>query len=217
MVLAEILQRDEKGISSPSGGTEKRSALSGEYPGSSSGSTAASAQNSAGNVPVSYTHLLFSVYKEREGRAFSPCVHLHDALFTVYNFSEIRFQSSAAYQAAVDIRLYQQFRSSCSVYRSAVLNTDSFCSCLIIDLCDALTDALAYFLSPVSYTHLDVYKRQIPTCASSSFRLGEPEASMMFLIDFSPRNCYRYSVYQFPAWIAIYNLSLFCKRVPVGR
>ena len=41
-----------------------------------------------------------------------------------------------------------------TVYRSAVLNTDSFCSCLIIDLCDALTDALAYFLSLLSSSGL---------------------------------------------------------------
>ena len=64
----------------------------------------------------------------------------------VYNLPEIGFQGSAAYKASVDVGLCEQFCRVACVYGAAVLDADSFCRCFIIDLSDAVTDALADFL-----------------------------------------------------------------------
>ena len=58
-----------------------------------------------------------------------------------------RFQRSSAYQSAVDVRLSKQLRSRLCIYGSAVLNTDLRRCLFIIDLRDAVTDSLTYFLS----------------------------------------------------------------------
>lgn len=68
-------------------------------------------------------------------------------LFVVYDLTEVRFQSGSAYQTTIDIRLSEKLRSGSCVYRSTVLDTDSFCGCLVIDLSDAFTDLAANFLS----------------------------------------------------------------------
>ena len=68
-------------------------------------------------------------------------------LFVVYDLTEVRFQSGSAYQTTIDIRLSEKLRSGSCVYRSTVLDTDSFCGCLIVDLSDAFTDLSANFLS----------------------------------------------------------------------
>lgn len=67
-------------------------------------------------------------------------------LFVVYDLTKVSLQGSASYQTAVNVGLCKQFRCISSVHRSAVLDTDGFCSSLIINFRDALTNALAHFL-----------------------------------------------------------------------
>ena len=67
-------------------------------------------------------------------------------LFIIYNLSEVRLQSCAAHKAAVDIRLCKQFCSGSCINRSAVLDTDCFCSRFVIDFTDAYTDGSTNFL-----------------------------------------------------------------------
>ena len=68
-------------------------------------------------------------------------------LFVIYNLAEISLQRSATYKTAVDVSLCKQLcRISC-IYGSAVLDTDCFCCSLVVYFSNALTDALAYFLS----------------------------------------------------------------------
>ena len=49
-------------------------------------------------------------------------------LLVVHDLAKIRLEGRAAYQAAVDVSLSKQIRSGSRVYRSAVLDTDSFCA-----------------------------------------------------------------------------------------
>ncbi len=87
-------------------------------------------------------------------RSASPVSAQSQILFVIYDLSEVSLQGSAAYQTAVDVCLCKQLGSAGSSYGSAVLDTDSCCGWIIIDLSDALTDCLTYFLCLLGSSYL---------------------------------------------------------------
>ena len=68
-------------------------------------------------------------------------------LFVANDLSEVWFEGCSTNRTSVDVSHSKQFCCISCIYRSAVLDTDSFCCICIVDLSYALTDTFADFLS----------------------------------------------------------------------